>query len=148
MIPRIHQAELIKEDSWLIWFFDPDEKRFPIIKIVPVDENPETCPGGELWCKQFGCVPGDNVFTRAEPELLVEEGKEAPEWMFNEFCPDCNETVFQCHCEANEFGWTEAEWDQWEEALESGEAVPGFYEEGPECTAGCDGEGHRGCELS
>lgn len=79
MIPRIHQAELLKEDMWLIYFFDPAEKRFPIMRVVPVDENPETCPGGELWCKQFGCVPGDNVFTRATPEVLLEEGQEVPE---------------------------------------------------------------------
>lgn len=80
MIPRIHQAELLKEDLWLIYFISPDEPRFPIMLIVPVDENPATCPGGKLWCKQFGCIPGDNVFTRAEPEILVEEGKEAPGW--------------------------------------------------------------------
>lgn len=79
MIPRIHQAELLKEDMWLVYFIDPNESRFPIMRIVPTTENPETCPGGELWCKQFGCVPGDNVFTRAEPELLLEEGVELPE---------------------------------------------------------------------
>ena len=79
MIPRIHKADLLKDDIWLVYFHDPSEKRFPIMRIVPVDEDPVSCPGGELWCKQFGCVPGDNIFTRAEPELLVEEGKETPE---------------------------------------------------------------------
>lgn len=79
MIPRIHQAELLKEDIWLVYFYDPDEKRFPIMRIVPVDENPASCPGGEIWCKQFGCIPGDNIFTRAEPVLLLEEGTEVPE---------------------------------------------------------------------
>lgn len=79
MIPRIHQAELLKEDLWLVYFYDPDQPRFPIMRIVPVDENPISCPGGELWCKQFGCVPGDNVFTRAEPEVLLEEGQELPD---------------------------------------------------------------------
>lgn len=78
MIPRIHSAELLKEDLWLVFFHDPEESRFPIAKIVPVDENPTTCPGGKLWCEQFGCVPGDNVFTRAKAELLVEEGTEVP----------------------------------------------------------------------
>lgn len=72
MIPRIHQAEKLKDDLWLVYFVDPDEPRFPIMRIVPVDENPVSCPGGELWCKQFGCVPGDNVFTRAKTEILVQ----------------------------------------------------------------------------
>lgn len=79
MIPRINSAELLKEDMWLVFFNVPDEPRFPIMRVVPTTENPTSCPGGELWCKQFGCVPGDNVFTRAEPVLLLEEGQEVPE---------------------------------------------------------------------
>lgn len=71
MIPRITSAELIKEDLWLIYLRDPDEPRFPLPRMVPAGENPSFCPGGELWCKQFGCVLGDNVFTRAEPEVLL-----------------------------------------------------------------------------
>lgn len=100
MIPKIHQAELIKEDLWLVYFFDPDETRFPIMRVVPADENPVSCPGGELWCKQFGCVPGDNVFTRAKPELLVEEGQEAPVWEDLEVaCNLCkSDNRFECDC--------------------------------------------------
>jgi hypothetical protein len=99
MIPRIHQAELIKEDMWLIWFHDPDEPRFPIMRIVPVDENPVSCPGGELWCKQFGCIPGDNVFTRGEPTILVQEGQELPEkFELPANCELCGETFFECEC--------------------------------------------------
>lgn len=100
MIPKIHQAELLKEDLWLVYFFDPDEPRFPIMRVVPVDENPKSCPGGELWCKQFGCVPGDNVFTRAKPELLVEDGKEAPVWGdFELECDLCkSDNRFECDC--------------------------------------------------
>lgn len=79
MIPQIHQAELLNENFWLVHFHDPSEKRFPIMRVVPTTENPVSCPGGELWCKQFGCVPGDNVFTRAAPEVLLEEGQELPE---------------------------------------------------------------------
>jgi hypothetical protein len=79
MIPRILQAELLKEDLWLVYFRVAEESRFPIMRVVPTTENPISCPGGELWCKQFGCVPGDNVFTRAEPTLLLEEGVEVPE---------------------------------------------------------------------
>lgn len=78
MIPKIHKAELLKDDLWLVYFYDSEEPRFPIMRIVPTTENPASCPGGALWCKQFGCVPGDNVFTRAKPELLVEEGTEVP----------------------------------------------------------------------
>ncbi len=92
MIPRIHQAELLKEDLWLIYLQDPDEPRFPIMRVVPVDDNPVSCPGGEIWCKEFGCVPGDNVFTRAKTELLVEEGQEIPT------CEDCGENPFECDC--------------------------------------------------
>lgn len=80
MIPNVHQAELLQEDTWLVHFWVPDEKRFPIMRLVPTTENPKSCPGGELWCRQFGCVPGDNVFTREDPELLVEKGEEVPVW--------------------------------------------------------------------
>lgn len=79
LIPRIHNAERLKDDLWLVRFYDPDETRFPILRVVPTDDSPASCPGGELWCKQFGCIPGDNVFTRAEPELLLEEGTKVPE---------------------------------------------------------------------
>ncbi len=90
MIPRIHQADLLKEDLWLVYFQDPDEPRFPIMRVVPVDENPVSCPGGKLWCEQFGCVPGDNVFTRAKTEILLEEGQELPE------CELCGLNPFEC----------------------------------------------------
>lgn len=79
MIPRIHQAELLKEDMWLVYFKDESEPRFPIMRVVPTTETPTSCPGGILWCEQFGCVPGDNVFTRADPEVLLEDGQELPE---------------------------------------------------------------------
>lgn len=99
MIPVIHQADQLKEDMWLVYFFVPDEPRFPIMRVVPTDENPISCPGGEIWCKQFGCVPGDNVFTRAEPEMLVEEGVEIP------ICDICELNLFECeHTE-----WTKRE---------------------------------------
>lgn len=126
MIPRILQAELIKEDMWLIWFHDPNEPRFPIIRVVPVDENPTTCPGGEIWCKQFGCVPGDNIFTRSEPELIIEEGAKIPDdweapWDSDE-CEWCglNRDCYQCD--------------------------PDFYDEDLECSAGCEPGMHMGCD--
>lgn len=132
MIPKIHQAELLATDvpMWLVYFHDPDETRFPIMRLVPIDENPPACPGGILWCKQFGCVPGDNVFTRATPELILEEGQEVPEdweapweeaWGECEWCGD-NKDCYQCDPDSYD------------------------YEEGPECTAGCDYGRHRGCE--
>lgn len=90
MIPRILQADQLKEDLWLVYFQDPDEPRFPIMRVVPVDENPVSCPGGELWCKQFGCIPGDNVFTRADTELIEVEGQKLPE------CDICGLNPFEC----------------------------------------------------
>lgn len=90
MIPRIHQVDQLKEDLWLVYFTDPNEPRFPIIRIVPVDENPVSCPGGEIWCKQFGCIPGDNIFTRSETEILLEEGQKLPE------CELCGLNPFEC----------------------------------------------------
>jgi hypothetical protein len=133
MLPRIHQAELLNTEvpMWLVYFHDPDETRFPIMRLVPTNENPPVCPGGILWCQQFGCIPGDNVFTRATPELLLEEGQEVPEdW---------------------KAPWEEA-WEGCEWCGENKDCVqcdPGYwadYEEGPECTAGCDYGQHRGCE--
>lgn len=109
MIPKIHQAELLKEDMWLVFFMDESEPRFPIMRVVPTTENPETCPGGILWCEQFGCVPGDNVFTRAKTEVLLEEGQELPEdWEAPEgwdgpeeefYCLLCDtDSATQCGC--------------------------------------------------
>lgn len=49
----------------------------------------------------------------------------------------------------------EEDWGNWEEGCICGEInfrncpVHQYHsEEGPECDAGCDGEGHRGCNLS
>lgn len=147
MIPRFHQVELLKDDMWLVYFFDPEEKRFPIMRIVPTTENPISCPGGELWCKQFGCVPGDNVFTRAEPELLVEEGTEIPaEWEFPT-CDACGENPFECDCKE----WTRreaCEWCGFNRDCVQCDPESYDYDEGPECTAGCDYGQHKGCEQS
>lgn len=78
MILSIHSAELLETlggPMWLVYFYVPDT-RFPIMRMIPAGQ-PTVCPGG-MWCEDFGCVPGDNVFTRAETELLVEEGTEVP----------------------------------------------------------------------
>lgn len=79
MIPRIHSAELVQtplEEMWIIYFHVPEQPRFAQVRMVPVGQ-PKTCPGG-MWCKDFGCVPGKNVFTEAEPEILVEVGTNDP----------------------------------------------------------------------
>lgn len=91
MILSIIQAELLEEvNMWLVYLHVPEESRFPIMRMIPADENPVSCPGGELWCKEFGCVPGDNVFTRSEPTVLVEEGQEIPT------CEKCGSNLFEC----------------------------------------------------
>lgn len=158
MIPRIHQAELLATDvpTWLVYFHDPAETRFPIMRLVPINENPPVCPGGILWCQQFGCVPGDNVFTRATPELILEEGQKVPEdweapWDETtweeatvEVEPLCNATTYNGDIEV--VGWGECERCGDNKDCYQCDPDSYDYEEGPECTAGCDYGQHRGCE--
>ena len=110
MILSIHQAEFLEDvNMWLVYFFVPDESRFPIMRMIPADENPVSCPGGEIWCKEFGCIPGDNVFTRAKPEILLEEGYEIPKCKVE----GCDLDIFECdHTE-----WEKGDLSNWKDRL-------------------------------
>lgn len=97
----IHSAELVDtlwEPMWLIYFRVPGT-RFPIARFVSID-YPKSCLGG-LWCEDFGCIPGDNVFTRANPEILLEEGQELPE----DWEPDWEEAAQEVDGEEMRLSW-------------------------------------------
>lgn len=86
MIPYLVSAELVKEGLWwMVFFVDPNGLRFPMMKLVPVSETPASCPGGEMWCKQFNCDSKLNVFTAAEP-VVLQEGLETVKYSASEEC--------------------------------------------------------------
>lgn len=78
MLISIISATQINDEVWLVNVSVDGEPALP--RMVPTSENPKVCPGGPIWCKQFGCELGVNSFTAAEPVMLTEEGKEAPTW--------------------------------------------------------------------
>lgn len=78
MIPSIVGAMMLNDEVWLVTVECGEE--VPMPRYVPTTETPKVCPGGPMWCAQFGCELGVNNFTRSKPTILVEEGKEAPTW--------------------------------------------------------------------
>lgn len=122
MIPRIVAARLLRSDMWLVSFYPDDEYQFAMSRLVPAIEDPTTCPGG-AWCEQFGCKERLEEFI-AEQETVVLEDEET----IVPTCTNCELNIFECECEYSPENWADLE--------------------GVDCSAGCDGEGHIGCELS
>lgn len=89
MLIRILDAQLVREDMWMVWFKGDEKDKFPMARLVPVGE-PKVCPGG-AWCKDFNCEENLKKFREAE---LVNIG-ESKGMSLN-----LEETAFEfCECE-------------------------------------------------